>query len=334
MKISYSPYSLKPFAPLNAASSGGERNGVLIKVSWGDGCNGFADLHPWPELGDQPLSEHLSLLREGKISTQVEQAIWFARRDADLRRQKKNFFDVGVKVRNNFTVTNATSIKEGDLDKLKAEGFTTLKVKIGHSLSAELDFLVRAAQKDFNLRLDMNGLGSWQIFEKFLSNLDPKTFALIEYVEDPFPFDHEAWIEANAIIKIALDNQYDRVDWNPEKWSDLKNKPFDVIILKPAKQDVDTVIARSKSYGLQTTVTSYMGHPVGMIHALALAMELKKEHGAMMLEAGCLTHRLYHMDAFTAQIPFHGPFISKIPGLGIGFDSLLDGQTWYQIKLQ
>ena len=334
MKMFYSPYSLKPVSPLNAVSVGGERQGVLVKIQWPDGRIGYADLHPWPELGDQPLEEHLSLLREGKISTQVEQAIWFARRDAEMRKQKKNFFDAGLKVRNNFTVGDYASIKEGQLDQLKQEGFSILKVKIGRNLDAEMEFLGRAAHKGFALRLDMNGIGSWQIFEKIMTGLDPKTFAFTEYVEDPFPYDEDGWIEANSLVKIALDNQYDKVVWDSEKLQNAKNKPFDVIVLKPAKQDVDTVIELCKERGLQTTVTSYMGHPVGMMHALAVAMEIKKAHGPMVLDPGCLTHRLYHMESFAAEIPFHGPFISKVQGHGIGFDSLLEMQSWYQIKLR
>ena len=328
MKISYSPYTLKPVEALNAQAGAEPRQGILLKVDWGHGKIGYSDLHPWPELGDQNLDQQLSALRDGKITPQIEQSLWLANRDAELRLQNKNIFDDGVKLKNNFLINNYQTIKDGQLDEIKQSGFTCLKVKVGRDLKAESDFISRAVAKDFLLRLDFNGTGTWQIFERFIANLDKLTLSRIDYVEDPFPYDDTSWADARKLVKIALDNQYSRV-----KWGDFKRVPFDVLIIKPAKLDVDHAISLCQKYFLQATVTSYMDHPVGMMHALGVAMELKQTHPKMMLDPGCMTHMLYQMDMFSASIPQQGPYLMRVDGTGVGFNELLEKQQWYQIKL-
>lgn len=327
IKIFFHPYFLKPMTVLNAVAKPTARQGVLLRVEWSDGHVGYADLHPWPELGDLSLAEQLEDLRLGRMTTQIEQSIWLARRDAVLRKQRKNVFDVGEKIRNNFLLSNYQDLKPGFLDELKKEGFTTVKVKMGQDLQQEAAALTHIAAAGLRIRLDFNALGSWQIFEKFMTGLAPSVRALIDYVEDPFPFDFHAWNEARKLCKIALDNQYDKVPWGR-----IPSAPFDVIVIKPAKTDVDKAVGYCQKWNLKLTVTSYMDHPVGVIHALGVAMDLKKQHGDMVLEAGCLTHRLFQMDSFSAEIGTQGPYILKTKGVGVGFDSLLEALPWRPVQ--
>lgn len=329
MKIFYSPYKLKPLQSLNSLATASEREGALLKVEWPDGCMGYSDLHPWPELGDASLENQLSDLRRGRMSNQVEQSIWFSRRDAQARKNKVHLFDSGEKIKNNFLLSDFRQIKPGFLDELKKEGFATLKMKVGRNLREEAEMLTHIAAVGLKIRLDFNAVGSWSIFEKFMNALPLTVRPLIEYVEDPFPYDPKTWAEARKLAKIALDNQYHKVQWDQ-----LSAAPFDVLVLKPAKMDVDKAIALCEKWKLKATVTSYMDHPVGVTHALAVAMELKKKYGEMILEAGCLTHRLYQMDSFAAEISTQGPFVLKVTGLGVGFDKLLEALPWHQLKTQ
>ena len=43
--------------------SGVVREGALLRVN-----DGFADVHPWPTLGDAPLDEQLALLARGELT--------------------------------------------------------------------------------------------------------------------------------------------------------------------------------------------------------------------------------------------------------------------------
>ncbi|HEY1079143.1 MAG TPA: hypothetical protein VGE46_03565 [Bdellovibrio sp.] len=328
IQFSFHPYKLKPIANLNAVSAAADRDGALLKVQWADGAVGYADLHPWPEFGDASLADQLADLRRGRMSAQVEQCVWLARKDSQLRKDKKSIFDGVDKIKNNYLVTDYKKIQPGFLDEIKKDGFSTLKLKMGHNLQEEAAALTYVAAAGMKIRLDFNALGRWQIFEKFMSNVPQTVRAHIEYVEDPFPFDAHTWLDAQKLVKIAIDSQYDKVPWDT-----LTRVPFDVIVVKPAKMDVDTAMARCEKFNLKATITSYMDHPVGVVSALGVAMELKKKYGEMILDAGCFTHRLFQMDVFSAELSNQGPYLMKVKGNGIGFDDLLGALPWQPLKL-
>ncbi|WP_413291657.1 o-succinylbenzoate synthase MenC [Bdellovibrio sp. HCB185ZH] len=327
IKLSYYEYVLTPFTTLNAVSAGLPRRGALIKVEWPQGFVGYGDLHPWPELGDTPLDDQLAALKKGRISAQVEQTIWLARKDANLRKKGKTILTAGEKVRNNFLVSNSAEIVPGFLDELKRQSYSTIKLKVGRDLAAEATAITRMAAAGFKIRLDFNGTGSWQIFEKFFSGLTAQEKVWIEYVEDPFPYDADTWADAKKLVKVACDAPYEKVDWE-----NSTKVPFDILVIKPAKMDVDKAIERCKKFNLKATVTSYMDHPVGSMGALAVAMECKELYPNIMLDAGCLTYRSYQMDQFAANINTTGPFLSNVKGTGIGFDLLLRDLPWQKLN--
>lgn len=328
IKIAYSPYTLKTQNSLNALAPVDARDGMLLKIQWpDDDRTGYADLHPWPELGDASLEAQMSDLRLGKMSPQIEQSVWLADRDAKLRQEKKSIFEVGHTVKNNFIITDFTLATEAYLNQLRENNFTTLKIKVGRNLKGEANFVNRAAECGFLMRLDFNGAGSPETFRCFVQDLDPRTRTCIEYVEDPMPFEEKDWIDARRLLPLALDNQFSRVDWGS-----IRQAPFDVLVVKPAKMDIPRALQLCELFSLRATVTSYMDHPVGMMHALSVAMSMKKDRPEMFNDSGCMTHNLFQKDNFSAQIPTLGPFVTRNSGTGIGFDSLLESQKWYQVK--
>ena len=242
---------------------------------------------------------------------------------------RSNLFDAASPVKNNFLLSHTEDLKPGLVDELVREGYSTIKVKVGRDLQEESEALTHLTAKSLKIRLDFNALANWQIFEKFMTNLAPAVRANIEYVEDPFPYEFNSWQEARKLVKIAVDNQYEKI-----KWDELQAQPCDIIVIKPAKIDVEAAIRRCKQWNMKATVTSYMDHAVGVAHATVLAMELKRDHGDMMLDAGCLTHRVYQMDSFFAELDTQGPYLKKVKGTGVGFDKLLQGLSWSHIKLR
>ena len=68
-------------------SAGIAREGALVNI---DG--GYASIFPWPELGDQPLREQLESLRSDFLTPLTQQAIFFAKIDADARQKKTSLF--------------------------------------------------------------------------------------------------------------------------------------------------------------------------------------------------------------------------------------------------
>lgn len=316
-----------PRHSLNAVPSKGQRQGSLLKVQWEDGLRGYADLHPWPELGDLPLKDQLMQLSFGNYTSQVQQSLCLARWDAELRSEGKNIFDVGEPIKNNFLVSDISQVTAESLLATKLKGFDTLKIKVGKDPQEETRILNQIADSGFKVRLDFNGVGSLSSFQKFMAYLSVEARVAIEYVEDPFPYSEQSWMEARQLCPIAIDNYFDQV-----KWDAMSEAPCDVLIVKPVKLDMVEVIRRIKAWNLKVTITNYMDHPVGTMHALGTAMELKKKLGDSVLQAGCLTHHLYQADAFFAELHNDGPFLRKTAGTGVGFDHLLEALPWQHVS--
>ena len=86
-EISASPYELV------GRADGRRRSGALLRVEFGDSLVGYADLHPWPELGDLSLKYQFELLTNNLASNLINQSIRFARIDAEHRILEKSCSD-------------------------------------------------------------------------------------------------------------------------------------------------------------------------------------------------------------------------------------------------
>lgn len=323
MKISYSPYTLQPLAVLNAKAGSGTRDGILLKVQEADGSVGYADLHPWPELGDAPLSDEIESLRAGKVSSLLRQSLWLAQRDSQWRAQGQSVFSLGPSLKNNKTVTDLQQVTVAQAQAWRREGFEIVKLKMGRDLVQETACLNLLAEQGFRLRLDFNLSAEYSAVLAFLKSLSGKTLQAIDYIEDPCPWQESDWQSLRSYVPLAVDMSYPQIPWDI-----LTAAPFDVLILKPAKMDVNKALQISDRWNLKITVTSMMDHPVGVMHALAVAMELKKARGEQILQAGCLTTSLYQANVFSEQILIHGPCIMQTAGTGIGFDQLWSQVPW------
>lgn len=328
MKISYHQYELIPQSSLNVQAAALPRKGALIEVAWPDGAIGYADLHPWPELGDFPLAKQLADLHLGKISNQLEQSIWMAKRDARARCRGQKLWETATIMKNNYLAPDFSLVSEDHLERVKARGFSTIKMKAGRDLSGELQFAAKILKSgNFMLRIDFNSSADWSTFEKFITSMDRNLLERLDYVEDPFPFDEAAYNEARSLCRIALDREQ-------KSLNKKKSPPCDVLILKPAVQDVDLLVDFAVQWKKQVVVTSYMDHAVGLVHAALIAGDLKMKHPNVLHGTmGCLTNHLFKEDDFFKEVLTTGPSIRVVLGTGIGFDRLFEKLSWTQAKV-
>lgn len=330
MKISYHQYELLPLMNLNLFVKTSPRQGCLLKVDWENGHIGYADLHPWTELGDLPLDQQISGLRQGRLSSQIEQSIYLAKKDAIARKKKLSLFDQLPRVKNNFLISDYTQTKMTDIDQIYSRGFNTLKIKVGRDIVEDIKYVAKILSSgNFLVRLDFNNLSNWQYFERMMTELTQTHRSRIDYAEDPFPYDHIAYQEARKFCAVAVDREFSKVEFSTEQ----KN-PVDCIVLKPAIQDVEQVIAVGLKHRIPIAVTSYMDHSVGVAHAICIAGEWKRKHDWLITQAGCLTSRFYQADDFSKQISIQGPYIQNIAGTGIGFDEELNMLEWSEVRMK
>lgn len=222
--IYVSRYELIPRVRLSALGGARPRAGALIRVD-----DGFADVHPWPELGDLDLEAQLAILASGKTTPLTAASLRFAEIDADARKRGVWLFD-------GLTVPESHWLWQGGQ---VPPGFDTVKIKMSAGERVP-DALAR-----YRLRLDYNASLT---ADEFLEQELP--LASIDFVEDPCPYDAPSWrrIRAATGLRLALDRAVAPAD------------EADVLVIKPAVQHVPEAAQ-------EIVVTSYMDHPLGQLCA-------------------------------------------------------------------
>lgn len=307
MKIFASRYQLSKKVSLNAADSSSVEIGALIKVQDNNSNWGVADLKPWPNLGDLTLTEEL---RTGGVL--FERSLQLAHEDLEARKNKKSLLNNQI-IKNNWIFTSFDNLES--ISSLSG----CIKVKGSRQvlkLAKKLDHVV--SQFPVVLRIDFNGVLTASEFELFLSSVSPETLKKIEYIEDPTDKLNSHWISWNQQVPLAVDFAKGDLRSFDKAWTHL--------IIKPARQDADQVIAFCLSQNKKFTLTSSMDHPVGLAHGLRWAQKYPK------LCSGFLTLGLYERLVFNEyflieenQIRFSEQNLTEF---GIGMTAALNSQNW------
>lgn len=169
-------YTLVPRRRLSGVATVGIREGALIRVD-----DGFADVHPWPELGDAPLDEQLALLARGETTPLTRASLRLAQLDEGARRRGVSLFE---------GLTIPESHWPGDDPP---EGFDTVKIKG-----------VMAVPEHVRIRIDFNATLTPDEFVRVAETLPKER---IDFVEDPCPYDPKVWRELRARtgLRLAID---------------------------------------------------------------------------------------------------------------------------------
>lgn len=188
----YWRYELVPKRRLSAIA--GRREGALIRVG-----DGFADVHPWPELGDDPLEAQLALLARGETTELTSRSLHFAALDAAARASSRSLFE---------GLTIPPSHWPGSDPP---PSFDVAKVKSIEQLPERV-----------RLRIDFNATLS---ADEFLRLRLPRE--RIDFVEDPCPYDAATWrmLRERTGLRLALDRF-------------VAEESVDVLVVKPALQEM------------------------------------------------------------------------------------------------
>ena len=166
-RIEYWRYELRPRRHLSDIASAGSRRGALIRVG-----DGFADVHPWPELGDEPLDAQLALLARGGTTPITQASLAFAAIDAAARRESRSLFE-GIAI-------PPSHWPGAD----PPAGFDTVKLKrIDH------------VPDQVRLRIDFNATLTPEEFVRIAATLPAER---IDFIEDPCPYDASTWRDLRA----------------------------------------------------------------------------------------------------------------------------------------
>lgn len=310
MKISYSPYLL------TFQRGGSVRAGALLKVCFGEDLIGYADCHPWPEIGDEPLKAQLHGLSQGKWTPLIRSALESAFLDAQARVQKKSLLDQKMIPRSHFLGLNLLEWAVQDSKRVQQEGFTHIKFKVGKQLEREIEQLLGLFKdSSLKIRLDFNLCTTCESFTAFLKRIEALK-EKVDFIEDPFAFDPVKW---EAIQKSGWALACDK---EASKAIGL-SAAARFLIIKPA-----TMLKEERNLeaaGQIKIVTSYVGHPLEQVSAACAAAELDPEKKQLH---GLLSHRVFEPTSFSQQLNWHGAEFQPPSGTGWGFDEELAALEW------
>lgn len=309
MKISYSLYMLAGKKLI------GQRKGALLRFEFAGGNVGYADCHPWVELGDVSLKQQLSLLLQGILTPLTRRSLFFAKLDAKARVEKKNVFE-GI------SLPSSHWLLSHPKEEIP-EGFSRVKLKVGRDPAQEIPSLLtlfRRLSDEIKVRLDFNAKLSQKEFDAYLERIK-KWIHRIEFIEDPYPYEAQSWEATQNTYGILL-----ACDAQSEK-RQYQKRSHGVSVVKPAIQEETSFLSK-----LKLVVTSYLDHPLGQLGAAYIAGKLAKTSSSKLLACGLLSHVVYEPNAFSEQLCLRGTIlIPPVEGMGFGFDQLLEKQPWKPI---
>jgi O-succinylbenzoate synthase len=188
-------YTLMPRRALSALADARPREGALLHVG-----DGFADVHPWPELGDAPLDEQLARLARGETTPLTARSLYFARVDAEARADGRSLFEGLTIPRSHWPGPDPPF----DFDTVKLKGIDQVPPKV-------------------RLRIDFNGRLRP---EEFIYMAEALPRERVDFVEDPCPYDGPTWsaLRQSTGLRLALDRG-------------VAEEGVDVLVVKPAVQE-------------------------------------------------------------------------------------------------
>lgn len=302
------PYEL---APVDGSAS---RHGTLLRARWPDvGC-GYADLHPWPELGQASLTDLLGSLARREPLPLARRSLALARQDAIARANGVSLFR-GLEVpRSHSTAWNPETLTDAHVAELARLGFDTLKLKVSPATLPTVVELATTRLAGWRLRLDANA----RFDETNVSRLLRAVETLgdrVDFVEDPTP-DGTAWGRLDVRQRVAWAS-----DW-------VSCPDPDVIVLKAHAVEPLGVLGENTALPDRWVVTSALDHPVGQAFAAWEAARVRARYGDWVDTCGLATHLVYERNSFSDRMTIDGGRLLIASGTGIGFDDLWATLPW------
>ncbi len=312
-------YALHTGVALNAASLRRVFPGALLRVGAGYCC-----IHPWTEFGDAPIEEQLQLLAQGITTPVTEMALHCAAIDGEAREAGVSLFEGLTIPRSHYSWSFSQNTTQ-QLEHVLAEGWPALKAKGFANYGETTRFLESctklAGDSDLRFRVDFNGCLEYLTFQKFLEFMPLRVYRMLDWIEDPFPYDAPQWERTRSKwgVRLALD----------KGWRD-GTTGFDRVVIKPARRDWRVVAQRHPNQPL--VLTSAMDHGLGQMFAAYQAALAAQELGDRIDLCGLCTQHLFESDAFFERIQVHGGFMTPdFSGGGLGFGDVLEKLPWRKL---
>ncbi|MCH8558955.1 MAG: o-succinylbenzoate synthase [Balneolia bacterium] len=257
-------------------------------IEW---CDASGDWQKWL-LSEQPPKYEEEIPSSLRFALS---ALWFERQASLSYTGLEHFLSEG-RAHKSININKAIGLGEPDeiLQATKAavaEGYQTLKYKVGADTIKELEAIakVREAYPALNIRLDANGAWDVDTAKDALIAFQPLD---IEYCEQPLPpgdDDADAWLRNQTFIPIAADESV-RTFQQARKL--ILDKMADVLIIKPMLIGSLTayidILKLAEGSGVKVVVTTSLESGVGRRITAKLASMIRFAPHAHGLATGSM----------------------------------------------
>ena len=308
------------FYKLQYQQSSKVREGVLLKWEFADGLIGHADLHPWPEKGEQSLTFHLEKLKNKEWTALTLRAGETARWEA-LACIKNCSLLSGLKIpSSHYLIYNIDLATPSLIEELIDQGFKTFKIKFNHHLkeqSQKWRKLIKIFNSKIKWRIDFHNNFSLHQWKEWKLEFLPKPILTqVDFVEAPFPYNERIWTE-NKNIPLALDV------WNKNKQS----LPVETLIWKPARKSQKQLLKHWSAGLCQRVIfTHSLAHPIDQLATAFYASQFYKTQPKAFETCALTQTGIYKKHDFS--LSNKGPVLIYPQGPGYGFNELFNKLSW------
>lgn len=226
-----------------------------------------------------------------------------------------------------------------------AQAACLVKVKIGSDLQRELETLNELFKRNSKItwRLDFNESLNFTEFLEFWKALNLNLQKQVQFCEDPVAWNLDHWQRLRDLgVPLAADRVLDRqlnfvgvptVQRSTVIMQILELSSF--IVLKPAQRDCCSLLAQSFFQGFlksaptkKIVVTSYLDHPIGIMHAYHEALKIYQIVPHYLCHCGLASMVAYEDTDFNIVRNIQTVKNSEANEFGVGFQQELERQNW------
>ena len=189
--IEFVRYAFDARVPLNARTSRRVYEGALVRYNHGHGC-----LHPWPELGDGSLEEELQALLTGNETRLTRATHQCMSLDGEARQRGEWLFD-GLQPPPSHATLPVPELRL--VERAVEQGFPMVKVKGSLERLDQITQLLKTSPVP--VRLDFNEALTGDALRRWNDGLSDHARSMIDFVEDPCPYDPIDWEARMAGIR-------------------------------------------------------------------------------------------------------------------------------------
>lgn len=333
-KVEYFDYSgnylTRPNSQKNSLTDVLKYTGLLLKIQDEQGNNGYANYHALPSFGDLSASDFLQGLKSQNFTQQHKLIFSYLLQDLQNRVTKVDSLSGAFLIENHKLITDPITCGTPELEKIFNEKFKFLKIKMGHHLQNETEWILKHKQlfkkHNIKLRLDFNETFGFEEFQNWIMNHNSIKDDLIDYFEDPTPYNAQFWKSwENQGLRLARDVQG---EMSLEETEGVK-----IFVLKPARLNIIEWLKKlPHASRYEFVVTHYMDTALGQSTALSAALKLKFFVKERLLCCGLLPYFEAPLkEVFKNPTITSGPHLMPKEDLGYGWTRELQNVEWKAI---